>query len=127
LRDAKLILGDVSEESTTDPAMIGKVINQKPEPGTEASPDSTVEITIGKAAGEAVSPATKVKAPDLRGNTRDQAEQALLGAGLAIGAVSEEQTGDREMVGKVIRQTPEAETEAERGSKVDVVIGKATG
>jgi serine/threonine-protein kinase len=66
-----------------------------------------------------------VAVPDLSGRTRDEAAQILQDAELALGDVSEQQTSDERMVGKVIAQDPKAGTEIAPGGKVAVTIGTA--
>jgi serine/threonine-protein kinase len=67
-----------------------------------------------------------VAVPDLSGRTRDEAAQILQDAELALGDVSEQQTSDERMVGKVIAQDPKAGTKTAPGSKVGIVIGVAS-
>jgi hypothetical protein len=70
---------------------------------------------------------TKVTVPDVKGKTRDEAEQTLRATQLALGDVAEEPASDANMIGKVMRQTPSAGAEAAPDSKVSITIGAAPG
>jgi hypothetical protein len=124
LQGSNLVLGDVSEKQTSDEQMIGKVIEQDPTAQTEAASGTKVAIVIGTAGPEenGAQEAT-VKIPDLSGKTRDEAAPILQAGNLVLGDVSEKQTSDGQMIGKVIEQDPQAGKETASGSKVAIVIG----
>ena len=66
----------------------------------------------------------QVAVPDVTGKTLDEAKQIVSSSDLDFGSVAEEvTTGDQ--VGRVIKQTPLAGTQADCGSKVAVTIGRA--
>ena len=72
------------------------------------------------------SPAANVPVPDVAGKTRDEAEQIFKAGKLLLGDVSEEQTADATLIGKVIGQAPAAGTEVVPESKVAITIGTAS-
>ena len=125
LKNSNLVLGEVSEERTSDEQKVGKVIDQTPAAGTKAAPDSKVAITIGIAIEGESSQTAKVDVPDVSGKTREEADKTLKDSNLALGEVSEEGTSDEQKVGKVIDQTPAAGTKAAPDSKVAITIGIA--
>ena len=49
LQKVGLDLGVIELKDQTDPAKIGKVIDQKPAQGTKVDSDSSVDVTIGQA------------------------------------------------------------------------------
>lgn len=61
LEDAKLKVGQVSKEPTTDPAQVGKVITQEPEPGVEIACDSKINFSIGEPSEQAAPPVEQPK------------------------------------------------------------------
>jgi hypothetical protein len=67
----------------------------------------------------------QVAVPDVTGKSKDEAKQILSSAQLSIGSVSE-QAGSSDQAGKVITQTPNAGTQIDCGSKVDLIVGAAT-
>jgi serine/threonine-protein kinase len=75
--------------------------------------------TAGGGTATATPPA-KVQVPDLTGQTVAQATALLADKGLKITATSEK--SDTVGKGSIIRQTPEAGTEAEQGSTVSVAV-----
>jgi hypothetical protein len=66
----------------------------------------------------------EVKVPNLMGKTREEAEKALKAVNLKVGKVTEEVLGDTTRAGKVIRQTPSADTAVDGGSAIDLTIAK---
>ena len=67
----------------------------------------------------------RVAVPDLTGKTQDEAKQILSSAQLAVGTVSTEAVS-AEQAGKIISQTPNAGTQIDCNSKVDLTVGVAT-
>ncbi|HEY0726952.1 MAG TPA: PASTA domain-containing protein [Pyrinomonadaceae bacterium] len=61
LEEAKLKVGEVTKEKTTNPAQIGKVITQRPEDGVEIACDSKVNFSIGEPSKEAAPPIDPTK------------------------------------------------------------------
>jgi beta-lactam-binding protein with PASTA domain len=77
---------------------------------------STVVLQIGGGPAQAA-------VPPLVGRTVSDAEQLLRDRGLTLGEQSQEPTGDRNLVGKIIRSSPGAGENAPGGSAVAVVVG----
>ena len=67
----------------------------------------------------------QVAMPDVTGKTLEEAKQMVSSAQLAVGTVSEQPTSS-DQVGKVIAQTPDAGTQLDCGSRVDLKVGVAT-
>ncbi|HEV7396958.1 MAG TPA: PASTA domain-containing protein [Pyrinomonadaceae bacterium] len=120
LKDNHLVLGDVSEQQTSDLMKIDKVISQTPVPGTEAASGSSVVITIGKEMGQA----PKVSVPDLTAKTQEEAVQTLTTGKLALGGVSTAPATEVQLIGKVITQSPLSGAEVAPDTKVGITIGK---
>jgi serine/threonine-protein kinase len=108
----------VGEEESSSPA--GQVIRQSPSAGTEVEPGSTVSIVVSS--GEEEEEAAKV--PSVIGKQRRDAVEAIRAAGLQP-SVEEEETEVPSQVGRVTDQFPPPGTEAEAGSTVTIVVGKA--
>lgn len=104
LASVGLRLGEVDGEGTVD--------EQRPVPGTRFDRGGAVDVNLETAASE-----PPVPVPDLVGQTREEAAQALGAVGLRLGAA----TGD----GRVERSLPQAGTAVERGTAVDVTLGVA--
>ncbi|MBQ0827624.1 Stk1 family PASTA domain-containing Ser/Thr kinase [Streptomyces tagetis] len=102
-----------TESSQTE----GTVLSQDPDPSTELEKGSTVTLEVAK-------PVAKSTVPDVINRTCDEAKAQLQGNNLK-GTCSEEETGDPNQVGKVIRTTPERNQQVDPGSEVQIVIGKA--
>ena len=67
---AKLKLGEVKEEATTDPTQSGVVIRQTPPPGSSVASGVSVNITVGK--GTPPEPASDPAGNDANGAARPQ-------------------------------------------------------
>jgi beta-lactam-binding protein with PASTA domain len=120
LKGSNLVLGDVSEQQTSEPTKIDKVISQTPVPGTEAASGSSVVITLGKEMGQA----PRVSVPNLTGKTQGEAAQTLTDGKLALGGVSTALATDVQLIGKVITQSPLSGAEVAPDSKVGITVGK---
>lgn len=111
LREASLILGRVTEESSIQPN--GTVIKQWPLPGVPAAADDKVDITLAKAQ----------LVPDLSSLGLDDARAALRAAGLRPGQVNSRASDQAR--GTIIDQRPSANAAIQPGSAVDVVLAAA--
>jgi hypothetical protein len=69
--------------------------------------------------------ATKVSVPDVKGKSLEDAKQAVADARLHVGDTTESAT-TADQVGKVIAQSPDAGTEVDCTSKVDLTLGVAS-
>jgi eukaryotic-like serine/threonine-protein kinase len=94
----------------------GVVFAQNPNPGTEAPKDSTVQITVSTGPEQAT-------VPDVVDEDEDTARQILLDAGFRV-VVSRVDTSDPSEDGIVVDQDPDADTEAESGSKVRIFVAR---
>ncbi len=109
---------DAKGATACDENDIGKVIAINPAEGSMTPTTQMITLTIGAKPG-------KVKAPDLKGKSQTDAETALTAAGLQRGAVTEDETDDPNQAGKVLSQSPAAQSDVDQGSKVDITIGKS--
>jgi len=115
VREAGFIPGAVSFASAPEGKAVGTVLSQNPVAGTRVARKGTIALTVAR------EPGTKVKIPGLLGLPRERAEALLKEAGLVTGAVFDEPHED-EKKGTVLKQTPEAGTEVDPGTRVDLVV-----
>ena len=87
-----------------------------PSGGTQVVERQAVTLYVG--AGPGVQPT-----PRLAGLTEDEARARLEERGLTLGEVTTEETPDADLIGRVIRSTPDAGVDAEVGTPVAIVIG----
>jgi PASTA domain len=102
----------VQEQVVGDAGQIGRVIAQNPAAGEEIDADAAAILQAG-VANQVVS------VPDVRGATRDQAQQILSAAGLTLGAI---EPGDAPGDALVDFQNPAAGGNARLGSPVSVIL-----
>lgn len=102
------------KEEFSDTVEKGKVISQSPGANSLGNKGDTVTITVSKGKEQ-------VKVPNLANKTKDEAVKALTDAGLVAGDITEE-VSDTIEKGKVIKQGTAADTEVDKGTKVDFVI-----
>ncbi|GGW62104.1 Stk1 family PASTA domain-containing Ser/Thr kinase [Streptomyces griseoloalbus] len=95
----------------------GTVLKQDPGLGEEVEKGTTITLTIAKAEA-------KSTVPDVINKTCDEAK-AQMTANELVGNCTEEETDDPNLVGRVIRTTPTANTQVDKNSQVQIVIGKA--
>ncbi|WP_206784180.1 Stk1 family PASTA domain-containing Ser/Thr kinase [Amycolatopsis sp. MtRt-6] len=108
---------DGNPECTQDD--INKVIKIDPSVGITVATNTKITLSVGVAPG-------KASVPDLKGKTRDQAQQALTDAKLALDpTVDEVEVDDPNQAGLVQKQTPSAGSEAPQGSTVRITVGKS--
>ncbi len=105
-----------------------KILKQEPTPEGEGTTEGAPEgegTTEGTPEGttEGETPNNKVVVPNVVGKTEAEARSAITSAGLTVGTVTQEYS-DTVPAGKVIRQTPSAGTEVDRGSAVNIVVSK---
>lgn len=104
-----------TEASST--ARSGTVIQTDPPAGTEQQSGSPITVVVS------TGPAP-VKVPDVKGQTRSEAEATLTNAGLEVGTVSE-QVDATATPGTVLSQSPGTGTSVKAESKVSLVVAKA--
>ncbi|MGW0812560.1 Stk1 family PASTA domain-containing Ser/Thr kinase [Streptomyces viridiviolaceus] len=103
-----------ARESSEEP---NTVLDQDPRLGEEIEKGSTITLTIAKAA-------EKATVPDVVGQTCDAAK-AQMTANNLVGNCTEQETDDPNQAGKVISTTPQAGQQIDKGSQVQIVVGKA--
>ena len=101
------------EESAEEP---GTVLSQDPKLGEEVEKGSTITLTIAKAE-------EKSTVPDVTGQSCDDAK-AQMQANNLVGNCTQVETEDTNQIGKVIATSPQAGTQADKGSSVNIQIGK---
>jgi beta-lactam-binding protein with PASTA domain len=103
------------QQESTEKA--GTVLKQDPELGEEVEKGSTITLTIAKAE-------EKSTVPDVTGQSCDDAK-AQMQANNLVGNCTEVETDDTNQIGKVIATSPQAGTQADKNSSVNIQIGKA--
>jgi beta-lactam-binding protein with PASTA domain len=111
---AGLAVGTVTQAShATVPA--GAIISQDPTGGSNVPPGSTVSLVVS------VGPPVPTEVPNVVGQSRADAEQALLAAGFTLGTITE--VNDPAVaLGNITSQTPAGGTTALRGSAINLVV-----
>ncbi|MHC5903575.1 Stk1 family PASTA domain-containing Ser/Thr kinase [Streptomyces sp. S6] len=97
----------------------GKVLKQDPELGAEVEKGSTITLTIAK-------PAEKVTVPDVSGLSCDDAKARIQQNNLKAGDCSAVDTQDQNQVGKVISTNPSIGNPVDKGTTINIQVGKAT-
>ncbi|MFJ8782531.1 Stk1 family PASTA domain-containing Ser/Thr kinase [Streptomyces sp. NPDC102476] len=100
--------------STEEP---GTVLNQDPKLGAEVEKGSTVTLTIAKAEA-------KSTVPNVVDRSCDEA-RAQMQANNLVGNCTQVETDDPNKIDKVISTTPQAGTQVDKNSSVNIQIGKA--
>jgi beta-lactam-binding protein with PASTA domain/predicted Ser/Thr protein kinase len=95
----------------------GKVIATNPPAGTEQQAGSSITVVVS-------SGPAPVKVPDVKGQTRSEAEATLTNAGLEVGTVSE-RLSPTAAAGTVLSQSPATGASVSAESKVDLLVAKA--
>ncbi|MEU6193985.1 Stk1 family PASTA domain-containing Ser/Thr kinase [Streptomyces sp. NPDC047061] len=95
----------------------GTVLDQDPALGAEVQKGSTITLTVAKAE-------EKSTVPDVTGQTCDAAK-AQMTANNLTGNCTEVETDDSSLVGKVVSTDPQAGTQVDKNSSVNIQIGKA--
>lgn len=96
----------------------GTVLSQSPRGGSTARVNQTVTLTV------ATEPKTTT-VPDVVGRTQATAEKRLQDAGFAV-RITAEDTTDAAQDGRVISTDPAAGQQANTGSTITIVVGRAT-
>ena len=109
LADANLVLGDILEEESNQPA--GYVLDQDPTEGTQVAAGTAIAITVSSGL---------VEVPDVVGISESQALSDLARAGF------ETQVIDQEIAdvtpGEVLAQSPQPGSRLERGALVTITV-----
>lgn len=109
-----LTAGTVTVKSS--PQAPGTVIGQSPAPATVVAPGSAVALTTANGS---------TTVPSLVGKTAADAANALLGAGLKVGAVTKK--ASNQPAGEILSQSPASGSSAAVGSAVAVTVAEGTG
>jgi serine/threonine-protein kinase len=113
LRAAGFTVTATTQTSSTVTA--GDVISQSPPGGSSAAPGSAVTIVVATAP-------TTASVPGVKGDTADAATSTLTGAGFKVVRKTQDVT-QQNRDGIVISQTPGANTTANKGATVTIVVG----
>ena len=108
--DVKIKLGDEVISETVDK---GIIVSQDPEAGQTIKTGSTIKVNVSKGMGDG-------SVPNLVGMMEDDLSEFLEGTGFELGAVTQQASDKPE--GTVLKQTPGAGEEVEKGTKIDVVV-----
>jgi serine/threonine protein kinase len=112
--DAKGLKAKV-EQQFSDQVVRGHVISSSPAAGTVVDRGSTVTLRVSR--GKEM-----VAVPDVTGASEDNASSAIEGAGLRVGKVTQQESG--EDPGTVIDQSPDAGESVAKGTAVDLTVAK---
>lgn len=112
LGDANLVLGDIIEEESNQPA--GYVLDQDPTEGTQVAAGAAVSITVSSGL---------VEVPDVVGISESQALSDLARAGFETQVIDQEIEGVLD--GEVLAQSPQPGTKLERGALVTITVAVA--
>jgi serine/threonine-protein kinase len=95
---------------------VDQVLAIDPAVGTSVSTSTQIKLTVGVRPGSTT-------VPDLKGKSKDDAEQTLKQANLELGSVNTLVVTDPNDVDKVVLQTPTANSSAPQGTAVAITIG----
>ncbi|KPI26909.1 Stk1 family PASTA domain-containing Ser/Thr kinase [Streptomyces sp. NPDC048253] len=109
---------EVETKQTESSQEAGTVLSQDPDPATELEKGSTVTLEVAKAEEKATVPDVSSKSCD---DAKAQMEQNDL-----KGNCVEVDTQDQNQVGKVIQTVPAIGSQADKGSTVQIQIGRST-
>jgi len=108
---------EIENELYNSEVPVGHVINQSPEPGKSVREEFTVMLTLS------LGP-QKVEVPNITHKEVDEGSVLLENSSLKIGNIDYEY--DDLPVGIIIKQNPEAGTQIEEGSLVDVIVSQGS-
>ncbi|ARF59388.1 Stk1 family PASTA domain-containing Ser/Thr kinase [Streptomyces gilvosporeus] len=114
LRDLGLVPGTVKRDFSDEVAK-GSVIRTDPTGGTKLHPDTAVTLTVSRGA--------KISVPDVVGDDRADAVDALRGEGLNVKFAAQPVFSDEDK-GTVAQQTPGAESYLGKGDTVTLTLSK---
>ncbi|MCX7711938.1 MAG: Stk1 family PASTA domain-containing Ser/Thr kinase [Clostridia bacterium] len=103
------------EEEFNETLVAGLITRTSPEEGEEVKSGS--EVVLYKSKGPEIK---TTKVPDLKGKTRMEAQKALADAKLTLGKVFPEDS--KNLTDKIVSQKPEAQSEINEGSPVDIYL-----
>jgi beta-lactam-binding protein with PASTA domain/predicted Ser/Thr protein kinase len=118
---ARGLTASASEEESAAPK--GQVIRQSPSAGTQVEPGSAVTIVVSSGEEQKQEQEQEAKAPNVIGQERREAVEAIRAAGLTP-QVEEEETEVPSQVGRVLDQFPPPGSELEPKATVTIIVGK---
>ncbi|MGW2615994.1 Stk1 family PASTA domain-containing Ser/Thr kinase [Streptomyces sp. NPDC001500] len=107
---------DTKQEVSSEPE--GTVLKQNPKLGDEVEKGTTITLTVAKAE-------EKATVPDVSNKSCDEAKAQMEQNDLKGNCV-EVDTQDQNQVGKVVQTVPSIGSQADKGSTVQIQIGKST-
>ncbi|HJU97853.1 MAG TPA: Stk1 family PASTA domain-containing Ser/Thr kinase [Jiangellaceae bacterium] len=113
-----LVMGTPVEQPTTNEDEIGIVLSQDPAFNTTVEPGSTVTPTVG------VEPEPVTVPANLVGMTQEEAEAAIVAAGLTVGEVTPDEGSDEEP-GTVTAADPASGEQVPPGTAVNLTVARA--
>jgi serine/threonine-protein kinase len=105
------------ERTYSDDVRNGRVIGTSPPAGTTLERGSQVTLNVSRGPEQ-------VEVPDVTGESQENARSALEGAGLRVGKITREESG--EAPGTVIEQSPAAGQQVDKGAAVDLTVAEPT-
>ncbi len=114
LKKAGLIIGK-TDEQFSDTVPDNTIISQSPKAGGKVEKGSSVDIVVSRGS-------ETVQVPDVVNNTKNEAISILENAGFAVDSFDD--YSDSIATDHVIRQSPEANAKAKKGSTVTITISK---
>jgi serine/threonine-protein kinase len=112
LQDAGLRVGKVTEEESEEET--GTVTGQDPAAGASVAKGTAVNLTVAKA----------VTIPDVVDESEEDATKTLEDAGFDV-RVRDQTVTDPAQDGIVLEQSPAADEQRRKGSRVTIVVGRA--
>ena len=116
LKEKGLEFAKAGEESSDDVDK-GDITRTDPEAGTKVEPGSTVQVYISSGKGD-------ISVPSVIGDSEEEAKATLEAAGFDVETRSD--YSDSVEKGKVMIQTPEADTKGKEGDTVTITISLGT-
>jgi eukaryotic-like serine/threonine-protein kinase len=113
-----LVMGTPVEQPTTNEDEIGIVLSQDPAFNATVEPGSTVTPTVG------VEPEPVTVPANLVGMTQEEAEAAIVAAGLTVGEVNPDEESDEEP-GTVTATDPASGEQVPPGTAVNLAVARA--
>jgi beta-lactam-binding protein with PASTA domain len=118
ITDAKLVVGEVTNRTTTDETQVGTVISSDPVGGVQVEEGSKVSLVVGQA------PDT-VTVPSLVGLDEQRARDALRQAG-HTGSVSIEEESSLKEAGTVLSVSPDESEQVDPNATVTLTLSTGT-
>jgi serine/threonine-protein kinase len=113
----------VRTSSRADPARAGNVISQIPSAGTDAASGAAVTVVVSTGPANTNTNPQSAKVPSVKGLPADTAASELRAAGFAVNQATKNVTNQHKN-GVVVSQSPGANSTANKGSPVTIVVGQ---